>query len=125
LLASTLAAAYGGLRVVTSPWLRCVQTVEPYADAVSATVELLDVLGEDEFDDDPDFALAEVARIVEATPGVLLCSHGNVMAELVDLLAGGRRKVMEPLGPDPMAKGEVVVVHRFAHRPVAAERHLF
>jgi 8-oxo-dGTP diphosphatase len=124
-LGQTLPAAYGALRVVTSPWLRCVQTVEPYADQVSATVELLDVLGEDEFEDDPGFAVAEVARIVDATPGVMLCSHGNVMADVVDVLAGGRRKVLEPLGPEAMAKGEVAVVHRLGHKPVAAERHLF
>lgn len=124
-LATTLAAAYGGLRVVTSPWLRCVQTVEPYAERVSATVELLDVLGEDEFEDDPGFAVAEVARIVDTTPGVMLCSHGNVMADLVDVLAAGRRKVLEPLGPEAMAKGEVVIVHRADGRPVAAERHVF
>jgi 8-oxo-dGTP diphosphatase len=124
-LATTVAAAYGGLRVITSPWLRCVQTVEPYALEVSATVELLDVLGEDEFEDDPGFAASEVARIVEATPAVMLCSHGNVMADLVDVLAGGRRRVMEPLGSEPMAKGEVVIVHRASGRPVTAERHLF
>jgi 8-oxo-dGTP diphosphatase len=123
LLARLLAGGYGPLRVVTSPWWRCVQTVEPYAFATRSTLELLDVLGEDEFEDDVAFARAEIARLAEVSAGLLLCSHGNVMGDIVDVLLDGDDTLAATLGEATLAKGEFVVVHRRHGRPVAVERH--
>lgn len=124
-LAAVLAAAFAPLHVVTSPWLRCVQTVEPYAAATSGTLELLDALGEDEFSDSPALALDDITRVVTHHPSVLLCSHGNVTSALVDALSGRRRKVLTQISDAPLSKGEIVIVHRREQRAVSAERHCF
>jgi 8-oxo-dGTP diphosphatase len=71
-------AGYWITRLVSSPYLRCVQTLEPLAARLSAPVE-------------PDPALAEGATAEEALaligrlgPGpVVLCTHGDVMEALV------------------------------------------
>jgi 8-oxo-dGTP diphosphatase len=123
LFAALLDGGYGPLRVVTSPWWRCVQTVEPYAFATRSTLELLDVLGEDEFEEDVAFARDEIARLAEVSAGLILCSHGNVMPDIVDVLLAGDDSLAERLGEPTLAKGEFVIVHRSQGRPVAVERH--
>ncbi len=62
--------------IMSSPYLRCVQTVAPLAAAVGLGVEDEDRLAEGA---DPDWAIAQLA----ATPGAVLCTHGDVMAAIV------------------------------------------
>jgi 8-oxo-(d)GTP phosphatase len=58
-------------RVVSSPYLRCVQTVEPLGLPVEAREELAEGAGLDAF-----------AKVAAESPGVL-CLHGDVLVELV------------------------------------------
>jgi 8-oxo-dGTP diphosphatase len=132
-LAQILATAYEPARILTSPWLRCVQTVEPYAARISATVELVDLLGEDEFEDAPDEAVTHLASVVAHDPAVVVCSHGNVMPSVLAVLAAGEDRALQALAaaadradkdPMTMAKGEFAVLHRERSGRVAgAERH--
>ncbi|MFI5285698.1 MAG: SixA phosphatase family protein [Candidatus Dormibacteria bacterium] len=62
--------------IMSSPYLRCVQTVAPLAAAVRLRVEEEERLAEGA---DPSWAIAELA----ATPGAVLCTHGDVMASIV------------------------------------------
>jgi phosphohistidine phosphatase SixA len=61
-------------RIVSSPYVRCVQTVEPLAAALGLAVEL-------------DERLAEGARAASAPllaeDGVVACTHGDVIEELL------------------------------------------
>ena len=59
-------------RIVSSPYLRCVQTVEPLADARGLDIELDELLGVDWLDDVP--------RVLERVQGenVVVCTHGEI-----------------------------------------------
>jgi len=86
-------------RIVSSPFVRCFETVEPLAASASFEVELDDRLAEDA---GPYGALALV-RETAATGGVL-CSHGDVIPQL---LARLERSGID-IGPDPRCeKGSV------------------
>jgi 8-oxo-dGTP diphosphatase len=61
-------------RIVTSPYVRCVQTVEPLAAAFGLPVEYDDRLGEG-----MDGAAAELL----GQAGVLACTHGDVVDALL------------------------------------------
>jgi broad specificity phosphatase PhoE len=77
-------------RVLSSPYDRCVQTVEPLARARALAVELRDELGE-------ELQTREGAALVRGLLGtdVAVCCHGG----LSDLVAGESQK-----------KGEVLVL---------------
>jgi phosphohistidine phosphatase SixA len=84
-------APYPVDRVLTSPYLRCVQSVEPLADARGLEVEHEDLLAEGT----PLDRIRGLLRDV-ADAHTVLCSHGDVIASLVTDLAD--RGV--DLGPD-------------------------
>jgi 8-oxo-(d)GTP phosphatase len=118
-----LLTAYPVLRVVTSPWLRCAQTVVPYATLADTPVHEERLLGEEEFEDEHAKALAAVDDLLDTLEPLLLCSHGNVTADLAERAALASRKGVR-LPAEPLAKGAFVVVHRdLKGRAVAAEVH--
>jgi 8-oxo-dGTP diphosphatase len=69
-------------RVLTSPYVRCVQTVQPLALDHGLPVETADVLAEGA---PPDAALALLDELVH-TPSVL-CTHGDIVPAVVLRLA--------------------------------------
>jgi phosphohistidine phosphatase SixA len=64
-------------RIVSSPYVRCVQTVEPLARALGVPVETDERLAEGASRDDA----LELVR--EATVPTVLCTHGDVVEELL------------------------------------------
>jgi 8-oxo-dGTP diphosphatase len=64
----------GVLRVVSSPYTRCVETVEPLAAALGLTVEQDDRLAEG--------AGGAAAELLEED-GVVACTHGDVVERLL------------------------------------------
>jgi 8-oxo-dGTP diphosphatase len=66
--------------VISSPYVRCVETVAPLAEALSLHLQEEDRLAEGA---DPGWALDALA----STPGSVLCTHGDVMASIVTSLA--------------------------------------
>jgi 8-oxo-dGTP diphosphatase len=73
-----LLAEYPVERVLSSPFLRCVQSVEPLAAARGLDVEEVDELAEGATEDD---VLALVGSL--ANECVALCTHGDVIDEIV------------------------------------------
>ena len=63
-------------RVVSSPYTRCVQTVEPLATALGVQVELDERLAEG--------AGSRAAAALLREDGVVSCTHGDVVHELLD-----------------------------------------
>ncbi|MFN2608817.1 MAG: histidine phosphatase family protein [Acidimicrobiales bacterium] len=68
--------------VVSSPYLRCVQTVEPLAAKVGVRVEESPALAEGA---DLEATLELVRRL--APDGAVLCTHGDVIPAVLDALA--------------------------------------
>lgn len=64
-------------RILTSPYLRCVQTVEPIAKVMGVDIETREELAEG--------AGAQARGLLEEVVGSdpLLCTHGDVIAELI------------------------------------------
>jgi len=75
-------------RILSSRFVRCLQTVEPLAETLGLEVEQHPALSEETDLDDTWALIAELAG-TEA----VLCSHGNVIPEIVDqaLRSGARR----------------------------------
>ncbi|MGC8626512.1 MAG: SixA phosphatase family protein [Acidimicrobiales bacterium] len=85
------------LRVLSSPYERCVQTVAPLAARYGLLVETADELAEGHSD--------KAVKLVRSLAGqdVVVCTHGDVIAEVLVSIADEDRV---DLGPNPrQAKG--------------------
>jgi 8-oxo-(d)GTP phosphatase len=80
-------AAYGVTRVLTSPSLRCLDTVLPYAVATGQQPRLRAGLSEEGFAEQPDRALYHLTRLLERGNAAVVCSHGPVLPVLLERLA--------------------------------------
>ena len=76
-------AAYDVERVLSSPYLRCSQTVAPLAAARGLAVEPSDDLAEGE----GRAGVALVRSLLSEPSHTVLCTHGDVMEEVLDALA--------------------------------------
>jgi len=63
-------------RVVSSPYVRCVQTVEPLAAELGLEVELDERLAE---------GAGQAAADLLDEEGIVLCTHGDVASDLLDV----------------------------------------
>jgi 8-oxo-dGTP diphosphatase len=77
-----LLADHGVTRVVSSPYVRCRQTVEPLGQRLRLPVDLADELAE-------GTPLHEARRLLEkfSDEPTVLCTHGDVIGELLDSIA--------------------------------------
>ncbi len=85
-------------RVVSSPFVRCRQTVEPLAERLRVPVDLSDALAE-------GASLANALRLIEkcSHESTVLCSHGDVLG----LLLQHYRDAGVALDDDRLEKGSV------------------
>jgi 8-oxo-dGTP diphosphatase len=91
------------VRVLSSPFLRCVQTVEPLADQFGLSVTPADVLAE-------GAAFELVLDLIETLPDdSALCSHGDVIPEVIRAL---ERRGMVIDGFRDSRKGSVWIIER-------------
>ena len=134
---SRLLAAYAITRLVSSPSVRCADTLRPHAVATGAALRTKDALSEEGYAADPTHAPRHLLRLLERGVPAALCSHGPVLPDLLLTLV----PLVHPDEPDAasvtdaltaaathaMAKGEVLVAHLVGHgeaaRVVAVERH--
>ncbi len=79
-------------RVLSSPYLRCMETVAPIAGARRLAIEPDDALAEG---GDLDSVFAIIGKHMGT--GAVLCSHGDVIPAVLESLAAGGID----LGPDP------------------------
>jgi len=97
-----LLKGYRPRRILSSPYVRCCETVRPLSEALALPVETVDALAEGHG--------SETLRLMERMAGesAVLCTHGDVALEVLDALAGQRpAKVRQSLR---LQKGEVWVV---------------
>lgn len=99
-LAEQLAGA-GISRIISSPFARCVQTVEPLARTSGTVVEVDDVLAEgDRFE--PVIALLD--RLPD---GSVLCSHGDLIPATIDALMRRGMRIDGPADHRKAARWEI------------------
>lgn len=86
-------------RILTSPYPRCVQTVEPLAEATGIQPELCDWLGE-------QAPIEQSWKVLEeaAASTTVVCSHGDVIPELI---RRAQLRGMHVPGKSGAAKGSV------------------
>jgi broad specificity phosphatase PhoE len=103
-------------RIVSSPYVRCIESVAPIASVRGFAIELSDALAEEAPLDD---ALALVRK--HAHGGAVLCSHGDVIPMLLEYVA--RRGV--DLGPSPVCpKGSTWALSTNGAGEVVSARYL-
>ncbi len=92
-------------KVLSSPYVRCIQTVEPIAFSHHLALESTPVLAE-------DGSFGNVIELLESVPdNTVLCSHGDVIP---DTIAALFRRGMEVTAPVDWRKGTTWVLHRNA-----------
>ncbi len=93
------------VRLVTSPHLRCRQTLEPLAELVELPIEVDERLAENQ-----DFTGA--LELLESCPdGAVLCSHGDVIPALIDSLT---RRNMRIVGEPEWSKASTWLIDRIS-----------
>lgn len=85
-------AGAGVTRLLASPFVRCVQTLEPLAVELGLAVEPDDRLAEGRGAGDA-MAVADELRTTDA----VICSHGDVIPDLLDALVAGGTKLKDDL----------------------------
>jgi 8-oxo-dGTP pyrophosphatase MutT (NUDIX family)/phosphohistidine phosphatase SixA len=121
-------AAFGIAQVVTSPWLRCVETVRPYAERTSVPVLRADALTERAASADPSTVRDLVADHLERPRDAVVSTHRPVLPLVIRTISGGcRRWTLGQLpASDPYLRpGEVLVTHvmQSGTKVVAVETH--
>lgn len=113
-----LLAAYSVTRVVTSPSVRCLDTVLPYAIATGYGTSVKIGLSEEGFAERPDRAPHHLTRLLERGEPAVLCSHGPVLPVLLQALAGiadssesSARITLSEAARRGVGKGEALVAH--------------
>lgn len=131
-------AAYGISRILTSPSVRCLDTISPYAVWSGIAPRAKKGLSEEGHEADPDKAEQHVEAALERGEAVAICSHGPVMGALLDalgprldLVGDGSVETLEQFvsaRDENLVKGEALVCHVAGTgadaRIVAVERHL-
>ena len=80
-------------RIVSSPYLRCIQTVEPLASSLDLPIETTDLLAEGA---DGPRALELLVSLAPAGP-LVCCTHGDVLYDAVRAVAGRGVRLDGPL----------------------------
>ncbi len=78
-----LLAGYGRLRVVSSPAVRCVSTVRPYADFRALELTTDPVLTEQAYVHAPRAVVGWLRDLVGRREGTVVCTHGPLLDELI------------------------------------------
>ncbi len=115
-------------RLLSSPWTRCLQTLQPYASATGEKIRTKGKLSEDGHRRDRAGTARLVSKQLGKDAAVLICTHRPVLGTVLGVLAGyaapGRADDLPRRDPF-LEAGEVLVAHIscHSHRVVAVERH--
>ncbi|ANS79988.1 putative hydrolase mutT1 [Serinicoccus hydrothermalis] len=130
-----LLSAYGPEVVLSSPSVRCTETVEPFAAAEGIPLTTKKGLSEEGFEAHPGALAKHVERVMAQGVGTALCTHGPLLPDLAGMLLAradaslesSDRRMLKRLAGRPMDKGEVLACTMLGAgrkaRVVAVERH--
>ena len=105
-----LLGTYGVRRVVSSPAIRCTQTVEPYAHAISTFLEIDDRLTEEARASQVE---RSVLALLDRKKPVAVCTHRPTLPWVFEVIGGPTYD---------LAPGEAVVVHHRKGTVFATEK---
>lgn len=122
-------AAYGAVSITTSHWLRCADSMAPYARATGLASGLSFDLTELAHETSPRKVAAVVDRLLKEPRSAVMCTHRPVLPTVVRALSARTREAVRSDLPsqDPYLKpGELLIAHVADHRDgprvVAVER---
>ncbi|MEH0108384.1 NUDIX hydrolase [Tersicoccus sp. MR15.9] len=124
-----LLLAWRPQKIVTSPWLRCTQTISPYAKAHDVKVSTESALTEANARRKPRRAAAVIEKVLEKSRPMAVCTHRPVLPVVLEVLAEHSPVAVTRHLPDSdpyLSPGEVLVLHVSVAEPgsvVAVERH--
>lgn len=102
---ATQLAGRGVSSMVSSPYLRCIETLQPTAHAIGAAISTDECLAEGR-------SFVEVLELISSVPdGAVLCSHGDVIP---DTIAALERRGCVFTSPPDWRKASVWVLDRDA-----------
>ena len=104
---NSLLVALGVDRVVSSPTVRCVQTVASFGAGRRQAVETFPAISEDDYD--PDGAEALLSQLLVDPGSSVMCTHGPVLGDLIDRLC--TRLGRPPTGAARVSKGGAWLIH--------------
>ncbi|MEY4067149.1 MAG: hypothetical protein RIQ44_361 [Actinomycetota bacterium] len=106
-------AAFGVKRIVTSPWVRCLTTVQPYADSRKLPIIERLALSEHGNANGPARTKKVVHQLVETAKPAVLCSHRPSLPTILDALSEYGNESQEILLHEGRAlkPGHAMVVH--------------
>ncbi len=84
-----LLSAYGRLRVISSPAVRCVATIRPYAEFRALEIEIDAALTEQAYVHAPRAVVSWLRDLTAHQEGVVVCTHGPVLDELIAAVLHG------------------------------------
>lgn len=109
-----LLQAWAPSRVLSSPWLRCMQTVTPYANEHSIAVKDKKSLSEAGAADHPKRTAKTVNSLFEKHVPTLLCTHRPVLTIVLDVVGGylfsKKQRGHLPTGDLPLEPGDILVL---------------
>lgn len=132
---AALLGAYLPDLVLTSPSVRCVDSVAPFANASDVPLVRKKGLSEEGFAGAPGKLDRHLGRVFERATPLALCTHGPLLPPVLEALAQradprldrGDRRMLKRLRSTPMDKGEVLACTMRgagdAATVVAVERH--
>lgn len=84
-----LLCAYGALRVISSPAVRCVSTIRPYAEFRGIEWENDASLTENAYVHAPRAVVGWLEDLVRRQEGTVVCTHGPLLDELIAAVLSG------------------------------------
>lgn len=111
-----LLASYVPADLVSSPSLRCYDTLVPYAVGTASGIRARTGFSEEGYEADPSAAVRHLAEVVSGGAPTALCTHGPLFADLLTSLAphlppqsGRLARTLRTLVKKNLDKGEVLV----------------
>ncbi|HET8795079.1 MAG TPA: NUDIX hydrolase [Arthrobacter sp.] len=109
-----LLTAWGPNRALTSPWVRCVQTLKPYAKTTKLKIKQIDALTEASHKRQPKKARAVAEGIFEKRKPVIICTHRPVLPTLLEVFApkmSDEDAAKLPTSDPYLSPGEIIILH--------------
>ena len=80
-------AAWAPAKLISSPAVRCLATIEPVAHLTGLSVKASDAISQDSFEEGTASVHSLVRKRIRKQQNAVICSHGPVIPEIIDEIA--------------------------------------